>query len=286
MNSVEQTSQMLQLFTQKVLNEQKKLETAFQTMDFDLLCKASKELNLYAHRGYDLTVGEQKPARFQQTSRREFMERIQSDFQTNGIEIRLPAMDGYSGEAIYFYAFGERIGVLYGETTRITGNIRLGNTQFFHERLQVLREEVANNQEDVNELEERVRLLSQLLSNPHLLFDKVFANELKRHGELNIPEFHFHHPIAQRFLGSFLAKRLEKKKIKQAIERVETPESRVRIENYLENINDDITSRKERVMKTEEIIVKLQNQEPAFEQNVLNFFALLEKYNILYTEKE
>lgn len=280
MQAVQQTRTMMTLLNKKLETELERLEEAFEKMDLELLNEATKQLNLYAQRGYDLTVSGNDYARFKRTSRQEFFEMIQADFEKNGIEIALPKKDGYSGEAIYFKAFGERLAVLYGESHTVTGDVGIGNTDFLHYTLDGHKERYQAEMEKVKELDERLVTLQRLYDEPALILTDEFASERK--ASKMILTFRFKNSRLQRAYEKTFASFIDRKVGKQLFEEMQLPKSRERHSNQIAYIQKE----KDRMVATmtqyQERIQELEEKSPEFETVITSFFSLIEKYNMPY----
>lgn len=280
MNAIEQTQKMMTLLQEKLASELERMIEAFEKKDFTLLVESTNQLNLYGYRGYDLTVPRKHNARFKQKSRRDFMEMILADFEENGIEVVFPSSDGYSGEAIYFKAFGERLGVLYGEHEGVTGEAGKGNTEYLSYALNGHKERYQAEMEKVADYDKRLDVSQRLFDNPELILSEEFRED--RRASKSILTFRFKNTKLQRVYEKCFASLIDRQVGKQVLKEMQTPENRKRHENRLVVLKEE----KERLLKTieqyEEKIQALEKQQPEFEKVITAFFTILEKYNISY----
>lgn len=281
MKAVAQTRTMMTLLNEKLGRDLERLETAFATKDLTLLNEATKQLNLYAQRAYDLTVSGTHYARFKQSSRREFFEMIQDDFKEHGIEIVLPQEKGYSGDAIYFKAFGERLAVLYGEHHGLTGEFRKGNTAFLSLILEGHKERYQAEMEKVKEFDERLDVLQRLYDKPALILTDEFASERK--ASKSVLTFRFHNERLQRAYEKSFAGLIDRQIGKQLLKEMQLPKSRERHVNQIAFIQTEKDRLLETMEQYEARIQELEEKSPAFETVINSFFTLIEKYNMPYT---
>lgn len=281
MNAIEQTQKMMTLLQEKLASELERMIEAFEKKDFTLLVESTNQLNLYGYRGYDLTVANKRNARFKQTSRRDFMEMILADFEESGIEVVLPSSDGYSGEAIYFKAFGERLGVLYGEHGSVTGEAGIGNTEYLSYVLDGHKERYQAEMEKVTDYDKRLDVSQRLFDNPELILSEEFRDD--RRASKSILTFRFKNIKLQRVYEKCFASLIDRQVGKQVLKEMQTPENRKRHANRLVVLQEE----KERLLETLEQylerIQELEKQQPEFEKVITGFFDTLEKYNMPYT---
>lgn len=281
MHSIEQTQKMMALLQEKLASELERMIEAFEKKDFTLLVESTNQLNLYGYRGYDLTVPLNRNARFKQKSRRDFMEMILADFEESGIEVVLPSSDGYSGEAIYFKAFGERLGVLYGEHGSVTGEVGKGNTEYLSYVLDGHKERYQAELEKVADYDKQLDVSQRLYDNPELVLSEEFRED--RRASKSVLTFRFNNPKLQRVYEKFFASLIDRQVGKQVLKEMQTPENRKRHADRLVVLRQE----KERLLQTmEQYLEKIQaleKQQPEFEKVSIAFFAVLEKYNIPYT---
>jgi hypothetical protein len=276
MNAVEQTRTMMQSLHTKLESEMDNLAKGFKQQDFALITNASNELNLFAHRGYDLAT-DKSYARFKRTTREEFMSQIQLEFLVNGIDLRLPD-DKYGGEAIYFYAFGERLGVLYGENKQLHTPIAEYDLEFFDKMLLKKNKNVASHKAEIAKLDAQITTYIRVMENPALIRSEEFREERRldvvqsnARRLLKLSNHKIFGGLYDYFKGIQLMKGLQ------------TDEARKRLQKHI----DDLVWQKGNIQNTmkvlEEQIAKLETHQEELKPLIQAFFDLLKKYNIPFT---
>lgn len=276
MNAVEQTRTMMQGLNAKLESELENLAKGFESKDFALITKASNELNLFAHRGYDLAT-DKSYARFKRTTREEFMSQIQLEFLVNGIDLRLPD-DTYSGEAIYFYAFDERLGVLYGEHKQLHTPIAEYDLEFFDKLLMKKYKNLERHNSELSKLDAQMTNYIRVLENPALIKTEEFREERRLDIERSTAKLSIkllNHKIIFGLFDYF--------KGIQLMQGLQTEEAKVRLQKHI----DDLVWQKGNILNTmrglEEQISKLETHQEEFKPLIQVFFDLLKKYNIAFT---
>lgn len=276
MNAVEQTKAMMQGLTTKLECELGNLVKGFESKDFTLITNASNELNLFAHRGYDLAT-DKSYARFKRTTREEFMSQIQPEFLVNGIDMRLPD-EKFGGEAIYFYAFGERLGVLYGENKQLHTPIAEYDLEFFDKLLIKKCENLARDNAEIAKLDAKITNYMRLMENPALIRTEEFREERRLDMEQSNARRIIKLPKHKIVLGMY-----DYFKGRQLMNGLQTDEARIRLQKHI----DDLVWQKGNIQNTmkglEEQIAKLETHQEELKPLIQAFFDLLKKYNIPFT---
>lgn len=282
MNSLEQTRSMINELNKKLEEELENLTEGFLQMDFALITEASRSLNLFAHRGYDLAT-EKTYARFKRTTREEFMRKIQPEFLANGIDMRIPEDISTGGEAIYFYAFGERLGVLYGESKSL--HMDANDPEFFDNRLAGKESSVLKLNEEIADLDTNITMFNRLLEKPSLILTKEFHEERKSkymkrfkvRSKTNI----FFYNLKQRLF----AKLYERANARKIIEGLESEEGRARLESHVKGDEAEKLKLIERIGLLELEIAQLKSNQNDFKHLLQAFLDLLKKYNIQFSDR-
>lgn len=276
MNAIEQTRTMMQELTAKLECELGNLAKGFELKDFALITNASNELNLFAHRGYDLAT-DKSYARFKRTTREEFMSQIQLEFLVNGIDMRLPD-DKYGGEAIYFYAFDERLGVLYGENKHLHTPIAEYDLEFFDKLLMKKYKNLARDNAEIAKLDAQITNYIRVMENPALIRTEEFREERRLDIERSTAKRStklLNHKIFFRWFDYFIGIKL--------MQGLQTDEAKVRLQKHI----DDLVWQKGNIQNTmkilEEQICKLETHQEELKPLIQAFFDLLKKYNIPFT---
>lgn len=268
---------------EKLEAEAKRLSQAFMDMDFELLSDAAHQLNLYAHRGYDLTAEGNSYVRFKQKSREEFLSLIQQEFKDHGIDFELPD-EAYGGQAIYFKAFGERIGILYGEDNKVRSEIGQDNVEYFKYVLDSYRERVESIQEKVRDLDRRKDVFERILKDSTIVMTEEFASDRVETLKIKTKGFRFKNKAIQRLVDMSYGKTIGKlvdHQIGLKMKRdVEKEENQKKLQEHVTFLEKEKRTELERIEGIEERMAKLNIHEPHFETVVESFFRLLKKYNI------
>lgn len=285
MEAIKTTRNMIMQLNRKLEEEAADLSEAFRTMDFSLLEKATRQLNLYGQRGYDLITTGNVYAHFKQKSREEFLSLIQQEFKDHGIDFDLPDK-AYGGQAIYFRAFGERIGVLYGEDNKVRTEFGKDNLAYMHYVLNGYRDQMNGIQENLRDLDKRKDVFVRVLNDSSIVLKEEFSDERKATLEIKTKGYRFNNQTLQRILDKYFGKLIDRQiglKLKRDVEK---PENQKQFQDHIHFLDTERERELQRIEGIEERIGQLKAHEPDFESVVESFQRLMNKYNISFEGKK